>query len=248
MVVILHSLAQYVEQLCARSKEAPSLEHVRPKHCVFCGAIAYNHEGILQIIGHGMYARQVRGLCAKEWLVIWIRRFLCLACGHTMSRLPDCLLPWRWYAGPVIMEALYRHCVLGETARCIGILFGRTEYETEWRSLRRWRYQLLVSPTLWGWLGPRLGVTQPAANRVEGQSYLLRLLAEGGQKVLSGVEALEELHTTARRLVQDLVHDRKEAWRFDQFPPGSRQTPPPSPLSRGLPTEEDSGRSPPPRT
>jgi hypothetical protein len=37
----------------------------------------------------------------------------------------------------------------GRTARAIGVLFGRRSDATEWRSLRRWRAQLLVSPTLW---------------------------------------------------------------------------------------------------
>jgi len=82
-----------------------------------------------------------------------------------MSRLPDWLHPWRWYAATVILEALYRHLILGETAGAIGIRFGRGGEASEWRSLRRWRAQLLVSPTLWGWLGSRLGIRQSAQSR-----------------------------------------------------------------------------------
>ena len=62
------------------------------------------------------------------------------------------------YAAGVIIEALYRYLIVGETAREIGIRFGRSPDHPEWRSLQRWRAQLLVSPTLWGWLGPRLGI------------------------------------------------------------------------------------------
>src|SRR5437773_1143418 len=45
--------------------------------------------------------------------------------------------------------------------------FGRDPAHNagRWRSLRRWRKQLLVSTTLWGWLGSRLGVSQPAQSR-----------------------------------------------------------------------------------
>jgi len=244
-MVILHSLAESVEQLCARNKHAPSLEALRLCHCAFCGAAARNSDGVLQLVGHGMYSRQVRGLVITGWIVIWVRRFLCLVCGHTMSRLPDWLHPWRWYAGTVIVEALYRHCVLREDSCSIGVLFGRSEYATEWRSLRRWRAQFLISPTLWGWLGPRLGVTKAATNRVEGKSHLLRLLAEGGQVIRSGVEAIHELSATARRTLRNLAHNRKKAWPVGQFSPGSTHTPSPGSSSRGLPTEEDSGpRSP----
>ncbi len=150
-LVILHSLAVCVEQLCARSADAPFLKALRPQYCVFCGQAARSAEGVLQLVGHGMYSRQVRGLVETGWIVIWIRRFLCLACGHTMSLLPDWLHPWRWYAGPAIVEALFRHCILREPAGSIGARFGRPEGAAEWRSLRRWRKQLLTSPTLWGW-------------------------------------------------------------------------------------------------
>ncbi len=74
--------------------------------------------------GHGLYRRQVCGL-SEGWVVIWVRRYLCRECGHTMSRLPDWLHPWRWYAATVIIEALYRHLILRESACAIGIRFGR---------------------------------------------------------------------------------------------------------------------------
>jgi len=63
-----------------------------------------------------------------------------------MIFLPDWLHPWRWYAATVIMEALYRYLILQETVRDISHRFGRSA--DEWRTLRRWQKQLLVSPTL----------------------------------------------------------------------------------------------------
>jgi hypothetical protein len=202
-------------------------------------------QGKLQIVGHGMYNRQVCGLAETGLKVIWVRRFLCLVCGHTISRLPDWLHPYRWYAARVIVEALYRHCVLQESARVIGVRFGRPPEATEWRSPRRWRAQLLVSPTLWGWLGPRLGITGPAMDREEGRGYLSRLLAEGGQLVHSGLEAIGEIPTTVRRTLQNLVYRRKSVGSGQPFPPGHPGTDPSGPGRQISPTEENSGaRSP----
>jgi hypothetical protein len=244
-LIILHSFAVIVEQLCAQSADAPSREKLRPKHCGLCGQAVRDAQGKLQIVGHGMYNRQVCGLAETGLKIIWVRRFLCLVCGHTISRLPDWLHPYRWYAARVIVEALYRHCVLQESARVIGVRFGRPPEATEWRSPRRWRAQLLVSPTLWGWLGPRLGITGPAMDREEGRGYLSRLLAEGGQLVHSGLEAIGEIPTTVRRTLQNLVYRRKSVGSGQPFPPGHPGTDPSGPGRQISPTEENSGaRSP----
>ena len=91
------------------------MEELRPRFCTQCGQLARDG-ALVWVQGHGCYSRQVRGLCAG-WVVIWVRRYVCRNCGHTMSRLPDWLHPWRWYAATVMVEALYRHLMLGETAR-----------------------------------------------------------------------------------------------------------------------------------
>lgn len=244
-VVILHSLAISVEQLCARSPDAPLIEELRPKFCVFCGERARKPCGVVQLVGHGLYCRQVRGLSETPWILIWVRRFLCLACGHTISRLPDWLHPWRWYAATVIIEALWRHCILQESSRSIGARFGRPADALEWASLFRWRVQLLISPTLWGWLGPRLGIRKPAAGRKQGHLYIERLLAEAGQRIGGGVEWLNELATAVRQTLRDLVHDRKTAGTIRQFPPGHRSPSPPGSTRKVLPTEKGSGPDPP---
>jgi hypothetical protein len=124
----------------------------------------------VRVQGHGFYSRQICGL-AEGWIVINVRRYLCRDCGHTMSRLPDWLHPWRWYAAAVIVEALCRHLILGETAQAIGVVFGRRSDAAEWRSLRRWRAQLLSSPTVWGWLRSRLGIRKGAENREQGRGH-----------------------------------------------------------------------------
>jgi hypothetical protein len=192
-----------------------------------------------------MYSRQVCGLAETGWFIIWIQRFLCLVCGHTMSLLPDWLHPWRWYAAPVIIEALYRHCILQESAASIGARFGRPEDAPEWRSLRRWRKQLLISPTIWGWLGPRLGATYPAADRNEGKAYLERLLAEGGLVRPPDIGTIDRLSEPIRKTLRDLIHNRKTAWPLKHFLPGFLRGRSPDRSRRSFPTEEDSGPRPP---
>lgn len=244
-MVIVHSLAVSVEQLCARSHDGPSIDDLRPKFCTICGASCRDAHGALQIVGHGMYSRQVCGLSEATWIVIWVRRFICLACGHTLSRLPDWLHPWRWYAAPAIIEALYRHCILRQSPREIGIRFNRPGDESRWRSLDRWRAQLLVSPTLWGWLAPRLAVTHPALSDEEAGSYVFRLLSEGMGQIRSSIDLLHELPSAARGTLKNLVHYRKKAGLIAQFPPGQSSSPSPARISHASPTEKDSGRDPP---
>ena len=245
LLIILHNLAVTVEQLCARSPDAPSRDQIRPNHCVLCGQAARNADGTLQLVGHGLYSRQVRGLTENEWITVWVQRFLCLMCGHTISLLPDWLIPWRWYAGTAIIEALFRHCILRESAVAIGVRLGRSEDSVEWKSLRRWRKQLLISPTLWGWLGPRLGAIKPAIDRSEGKIYLQRLLAEGWHQAQSKAEAIGELHGTVRRTLRDLVHTRKTAWPLKRFLPCLLLDGLQCRLRRSLPTEKDPGPGPP---
>ncbi len=242
-VVILHSLAISVEQLCARSTGAPSVEELRPRCCAQCGQLA-REGGRVRVEGHGCYSRQVRGL-SERWILIWVRRYVCRECGHTMSRLPDWLHPWRWYAATVIIEALYRHLILEETARAIGVRFGRHADATEWRSLRRWRAQLLASATLWGWLGPRLGIGQPALTRYEGRLHLSRLLGEMRIAWESPAKVVGELGSAVRSTLSGLVHNRRSAWPATQFRPGNGADSDSGGTPTALPTEKGPGRGPP---
>jgi|GEM_PF-2072262 len=244
-VVIVHSLAVSVEQLCARSPDAASIDFLRPTFCVCCGQAARNAAGTLQLVAHGCYARQVRGLSETTWIVIRVRRFLCLVCGHTMSLLPDWLHPFRWYAATAIIEALCRHAIGGESSAAIGERFGRRRDAASWRSLFRWRKQLLVSSSLWGWLGPRLGVREPARGRPQCASRLRRLLTEGGHPFRSVLDFVREVPSAVRTTLRNLVYNRKGAHPIGHFPSGEARRPPPARLRPACPTEKDSGRRPP---
>lgn len=240
-MVILHSLSVGVEQLCARSAGAPSIEELRPRFCTRCGQLARDGERV-RVQGHGLYRRQVCGL-SEGWIVIYVRRYLCRDCGHTMSCLPDWLHPWRWYAATVIIEALYRHLILREPAQAISFRFGRSS--REWRSLRRWRAELLSSPTLWGWLGLRLGISAPAEHREEGRRHLRRLLAEMQIAYESATAVCDELAAAVRRSLSGLFHNRRHAWPILQFRPETDSSADSGRKPMALPTEEDPVRGPP---
>ena len=177
--------------------------------------------------------------------MIWVRRYLCRDCGQTMSRLPDWLHPWRWYAATVIIEALYRHLFLGERANEIGIRFGREGEAKQWRSLRRWRAQLLVSPTLWGWLGSRLSIRQAAENRHQGRRHLTRWLGEMRIGWESAAKVVEDLAAAVRASLCGLVHNRQQVWPMAQFRPGTASHSESGQKPTARPTEEDPVRGPP---
>jgi hypothetical protein len=162
-----------------------------------------------------------------------------------MSRLPDWLHPWRWYAAAVIIEALCRDLVLGETARAIGVRFGRGKDDSRWRSLRRWRAQLLVSPTLWGWLGLRLGVRSGAVSREQGRRHLTRFLGEMNVEMGLRAKAVPELCGAVRATLGGRIHNRLEAWLLGRFRPGTVPGSDSGLTPMALPTEKDSGRDPP---
>lgn len=162
-----------------------------------------------------------------------------------MSRLPDWLHPWRWYAATVIIEALYRYLIKGESAREIGLRFGRQGDHYDWPSLRRWRSQLLASPTLWGWLGKRLGVVSAAKNEGEGRTHLMRLFAEMNLKLEAMGESIGELCTAVRGSLRGLVHNRRTAWPVVQFRPGQAGGGDSGPAPMASPTEKDAGPGPP---
>jgi len=163
-----------------------------------------------------------------------------------MSRLPDWLHPWRWYGAAVIIEALYRYLILRESAREIGIRFGRRADRHEWRSLRRWREQLLVSPTLWGWMGKRLGIATAAKNEDEGRVHLVRFFSEIRIKLETAAQFVSKLWVAVRGTLRGLVHDRRTAWPLVQFHPEKASGADSGRSPMASPTEKGAGRDPPP--
>lgn len=133
----------------------PDVDAARPDFCPFCHMPA-RHEEKLTLLGHGSYRRWVK---APQESRIRVRRFLCVreGCGKTCSVLPHWVLPRFQYTAPALLASLARYHVGGETAERVTADFG-LEAKSGWRTLRRWGDAFLFSPTLWGWLGPQLGV------------------------------------------------------------------------------------------
>lgn len=177
-----------------------SVEECRPDYCPCCGASGRDDRDRLTMQGHGGYRRQVLGQPGtRGGILVWIRRFLCRLCGHTQSILPAWLHPWRWYRGDRIVEALFRSEIQEEPVQQLqqeltGVPVGRRE--KGWRTLTRWRQDLLNKPSLFGWLGSRaseaLGVGARLGRLLFGQQ-------PGGPPALKewSVEAVNDAATRA---------------------------------------------------
>jgi hypothetical protein len=236
---ILRALARTVDELLDLRARLPSVEALRPKSCPGCGYLAYGPDGF-GIVGHGVYWRQVLGVVSpQDENEIPIRRYVCGGCEQTISVLPDLLYPGRWYAGAVILEALRLHLVDDKTEGEVRVRFG-LEVDPEaiwwsWRSLRRWRRQLLAR--LWDWLAARLGVQGPAEDRAAGRQRVVRLLREADEEPARGDAGLR----AAPRLGSGTVHSGERTWPLGRDPPGDSSPGTPASETTSTPTEEVRG-------
>jgi hypothetical protein len=83
---------------------------------------------------HGCYERKAdrQSLSSESLNPIPIPRYLCRGCGHTCSRLPECIAPRRWYHWTIqqaIILMLLSGCSLCGCSRWCGL---------DRRTLRRW--------------------------------------------------------------------------------------------------------------
>ncbi len=207
---IVLALAIAVED-CVSPDRLPSVAALRPPTCPHCHEPAKRPGSSLGIVGHGTYTRQVRGLPGAAEIVIHVRRFRCLGCERTFGVLPAKLLPWRWYAGSAILLALVGSLLLGRSARalCARMAFGATS--AGWKSLERWRRDLLVR--LWFWKAREIGFD---AKR---DAHERRSCARGLERLLALVSAHAhsargELESAACRLAEHTAHTRTRSWRI----------------------------------
>ncbi len=211
MVMIVRSLVDRVEELFEVTR-LPSVEELRPASCPLCGELAFSPGERLGIVGHGTYRRQVLGVVdVTGESVTHVRRYLCRGCKRTISVLSDDLHPRRWYAAGSILEALRLQLLEEKSEREIRERFGVVTESESWRSLRRWRSDLLV--TLWYWLSRRLGIRGKARTREEGRQRLRRLFAEAASVVKPGAFCV------ARSLIRSTVHFQGVAWPLGHDPP-----------------------------
>jgi hypothetical protein len=69
----------------------------RPENCSICHAVG-------QMIGHGYYLRKPKGV-EKGW-ILWVKRWKCKACKHTVGAVPSFLLFYRHYLLVVIQMVI----------------------------------------------------------------------------------------------------------------------------------------------
>jgi len=87
----------------------PEVADARPEACPICHAAGH-------MISHGSYPRQKPLDATPEPpQPVQVRRWLCTACKHTTSMLPDIFHRYRQYTWAVIGAALIRRFVLGQT-------------------------------------------------------------------------------------------------------------------------------------
>jgi len=208
MVVIVRPLANLVLELGNLCRLGPA-DEIRPATCLCCGTAA-GIPGALNLIGHGTYRRQVLGASGPAHSVlIHVRRYLCLACRRTTSVLPDELHPRRWYGAVAIVTALALSLFDGMSANDIrGQLGGQSETR-RWRTLERWKGQLLWR--LWPWRAAELGYADGEASHgaVDCATRLRRLLNLHGANDRSPPD---EIVAAARAATANTAHTRTKSW------------------------------------
>ena len=125
------------------AEEAPAVELVRPACCPRCGIAARPVGGRIELVGHGVRDRQVRGLFEPEGRagtrVVRVRRFRCLGCGAVSTVVPRGVLARRHFGAGTIGLGLL---LLGrrESQRTIRIRLGGLgpPEDLSWRVLGRW--------------------------------------------------------------------------------------------------------------
>lgn len=125
----------------------PSTEDVRPCRCPRCGVASRPFGGALNLHGHGLVERQVRGPLevagTSEVVTVSARRYQCQRCGAVPIVVPASVLPRRHYSASSIALALYLWLVGGLSDRdvrervCSWPVRGRSGGRG-WAQLYRW--------------------------------------------------------------------------------------------------------------
>lgn len=125
----------------------PGVEEVRPAACPACQAASRPEGKPLQIHGHGLRERQVRGPSSAhgspEMVEIMVRRYRCQRCSAVMTVVPRQVLAKRLYSAAAIGFALalwgllqWSACKVRQAVNPLQIV-GATAIGG-WASLRRW--------------------------------------------------------------------------------------------------------------
>lgn len=124
----------------------PTVDEVRPAHCVACKVASRVVGEPLSVHGHGTVERQINGPPAPNdkprMLVVVVRRFQCQRCRAVMTVVPREVLHGVLYAASAVGLALFLYGVEGLSARAVRArlsLFPAQDASTPgWPTLRRW--------------------------------------------------------------------------------------------------------------
>ena len=93
--------------------QIPSVDEARPGCCPRCQAPSRPIGGRINLVGHGLRTRQLRGPLAPNTppttSAVDARRYRCRACHAVMTVVPRGMLPRRHYSGSAIAQALARY-------------------------------------------------------------------------------------------------------------------------------------------
>ena len=167
----------------------PQLNFPRPGVCPNCQAVNL-------FTGHGFYRR--KPLSATQVYRLWIKRWYCTACHHTLSLLPSFLLRYRHYLLDVIQTVVVTRFEDGaswaQVARRCSV-----ESAPSLRTMRRWCHSFATHASTW-WAA----VQQTLAQQDAGSPSLDPLGANAGPR------------EAPRALLQATLH--LLAWAKTQWP------------------------------
>jgi ferredoxin len=128
-------------------QQPPTVVEARPAHCPACGVGSCPVGGRIQLHGHGLRERQVRGPGDPEAPAVFVsvlaRRYRCVPCGAVVIVVPLGVHGRRVYSASAIGLALALWGLVGATAAlvrqrvCPATLLGDAA-ATGWATLRRW--------------------------------------------------------------------------------------------------------------
>jgi hypothetical protein len=160
----------------------PTVEEARPARCPCCGVASRPVGQRLNLHGHGLRDRQVRGPLevggAPKLVVLWLRRYLCRCCQASVTVGPLGLVAHRLFSVAALGLALYLWGCLEQTAGAVReqvdpLSNAGGDPMGGWRQLGRWVQALREGRLLGGLLPGEL----PAAVRAVAQRAAAALAA-----------------------------------------------------------------------
>lgn len=100
----------------------------RPEVCPLCGERG-------SLTGHGYYLRKAKD--EQRAYLIWVKRWLCKICHHTLSILPNFLFPYRHYLVRVIQPVVVAAYECGENWEQVSQSCAQ-QGTPELRTMQRW--------------------------------------------------------------------------------------------------------------